>query len=157
MVSDSNDHVILSSQYHPSVHGSILGVPGSQGGFAGLCTAVAWLRNLYSWAAPLVDPSRSFREGHVHWLLISALSCVQEKSSQSKIMWASMRSPDLHLQMMLRGSKSRLKQWVYSETNAWPTARWRALQDEEQGGLALSMATQSRWLLPSGGMRRERQ
>ena len=59
----SSDHVILSSQYHPSVLGSILGIPGSQGGFAGLCADEARLRNLYSCTAPLIDPKRSFREG----------------------------------------------------------------------------------------------
>jgi hypothetical protein len=55
--------VILSSQYHPSVLGSILGIPGSQGGFAGLCADEARLRNLYSCTASLIDPKRSFREG----------------------------------------------------------------------------------------------
>ena len=149
--------MILSSHYHPSVCGSILEVPGSQGSFAGLCVAAAWLRNLYSWAAPLVDPNRLFREGCVHHLSMSASSRVWERSSQSKIMWASVHSPNPHLQMTSRGSKLCLKQWVYSETNVWPTARQRVVQNEEQVGLALSMATQSGWLLPSGGMRRERQ
>ena len=55
--------MILSSQYHPSVLGSILGIPGSHGGFAGLCADEARLRNLYSCTASLIDPKRLFREG----------------------------------------------------------------------------------------------
>ena len=54
---------MLPSQYHPSALGSILGLPGSQGGLVGLCAAAAPLRDLYSCAALLVEPKKSLREG----------------------------------------------------------------------------------------------
>ena len=77
---------MLSSQYQLSVLGSNLGVPGSQGGFAGLWAAGESLRNLYNCLAPSMVLNRSKIDGRKRLSSMFASLRALRKRGQSKMM-----------------------------------------------------------------------